>query len=263
MVNIIIYNGPNDEVPWPFEQIKFDPSNPERLPTETWQGVSYKRNLEALECKWVRYVVRPKWRKSKSELSIEYREEDQQYLPEGWPPAEEAGKAADDRFWFWGIHILTIKTGQEKGPSCWKPYGLEPMKGPGWRLAQITGGKTKSRKTANQIQREQQAFREELLEMDGCCALTGETCETVLEAAHIVPAGDGGFEGAENGMLLRADIHRLFDSGKFSICPETGKIEVKNGFVYQSFALHDAQPLAEHVLGRVRTALRHRTGGNR
>ena len=51
MVNIISYNGPKDEEPWPFEQIKFDPSNPERLPTETWQDASYDRNWEALERK--------------------------------------------------------------------------------------------------------------------------------------------------------------------------------------------------------------------
>lgn len=263
MVNIIIYNGPKGKLPWPFEQIKFDPSNPEQLPTETWQDVSYLRNQGAPERKWVRYVVRSKWCKAKSELSIKYREEDQQYLPEGWPSAEEAGKAASDRFWFWGIHILTIKPGQEKGPSCWKPHGLEPIKGPGWRLAQITGGKTKSRKTATQIKREQQGkFRSGLLETDGCCALTRETCKTVLEAAHIIPAHEGGFEYEENGILLRADIHRLFDSKKFSICPETGKVVVKNGFDYGPYDLRKAQ-LPEHVLGRVRTALRHRTGENR
>lgn len=255
MVNIIIHNNHNDELPWPFEQIKFDPSNPEQLPVETYQHVSYGHDSGEQEHKRVRYAVRPKWCKSKSELSIEYREEDQQYLPEGWPPAEEAGKAADDRFWFWGIHILTIKPGQEKGPSYWKPHGLEPMKGPGWRLAQITGGKMKSRKTAKQIQREQQGkFRSGLLKMDGRCALTEETSEAALEAAHIIPAHEGGFEYEENGILLRADIHRLFDSKNFSICPETGKVVLKNGFVYPSFDLHKAQ-LPEHILERVRTAL--------
>ena len=90
--------------------------------------------------------------------------------------------------------------------------------------------------------------------MDGRCALTRETCETSLEAAHIVPDHQGGLAYPENGMLLRADIHRLFDAGKFQICPETGRVLEYADFDYRSFTLQEAQ-LSEGVLDRIRTAL--------
>ena len=90
--------------------------------------------------------------------------------------------------------------------------------------------------------------------MDRCCALTGENCESSLEAAHIIPAHEGGPEYPENGMLLRADIHRLFDAGKFRICPESGKVLANANFDYPSFRLQEAQ-VSEGVLERIRTAL--------
>src|SRR5690554_6259637 len=34
-----------------------------------------------------------------------------------------------------------------------------------------------------------------------------------LDAAYIVPYGEGGDHALENGLLLRADVHRLFDEG--------------------------------------------------
>src|SRR5471030_841509 len=46
-----------------------------------------------------------------------------------------------------------------------------------------------------------------------------------LEAAHIRPYGDGGGHEASNGLLLRRDIHSLFDSGYVTVTPEL-KFEV-------------------------------------
>ncbi len=255
MSNIIIHHPTY----WPLEQIQFDPSNPERLPEKTYQYTSYEPKPGDKERKRVRYVVRSKWHKAKQELTIEYRAEDQQYLPEGWPPAE------DVEFWGWGVHILTIEPGTKSGPSSWKhELYPEPEPGHGWTLERLSGGKKRDCKSAKQIRREQQGpFRDQLLEMDGCCALTKETCGTALEAAHIIPAYQGGPEYPENGMLLRADIHRLFDAGKFQICPETGKVLLDAGFDYpftrqeEAFTLQEAQ-VPRDVLERIRTALQHR-----
>ena len=52
------------------------------------------------------------------------------------------------------------------------------------------------------------------------CAVTGEKTLPVLEAAHIKPYARSGPNRTENGLLLRADIHRLFDSGYVTIDPE-------------------------------------------
>lgn len=52
------------------------------------------------------------------------------------------------------------------------------------------------------------------------CAITGESTLMALEAAHIVPySGEGGHE-VRNGLLLRADFHRLFDAGLVGVTPD-------------------------------------------
>lgn len=45
------------------------------------------------------------------------------------------------------------------------------------------------------------------------CAITGENTLPVLEAAHIVPYSQNGTHDVSNGLLLRADFHKLFDAG--------------------------------------------------
>lgn len=52
------------------------------------------------------------------------------------------------------------------------------------------------------------------------CAVTGEHSEPVLEAAHIVPFGRGGEHRVDNGLLLRSDIHRLYDYGYVTVTPD-------------------------------------------
>jgi putative restriction endonuclease len=45
------------------------------------------------------------------------------------------------------------------------------------------------------------------------CAVTGEHTLPVLEAAHIRPVAKAGNHDVRNGLLLRADLHILFDRG--------------------------------------------------
>lgn len=51
------------------------------------------------------------------------------------------------------------------------------------------------------------------------CAVTGEHSLPALDAAHIRPFGDDGPHAVENGILLRADLHRLFDQGYVTVSP--------------------------------------------
>jgi putative restriction endonuclease len=48
----------------------------------------------------------------------------------------------------------------------------------------------------------------------------------VLEAAHIRPYANGGEHSLSNGLLLRSDLHRLFDKGYLTIDPDNTTIEV-------------------------------------
>lgn len=62
----------------------------------------------------------------------------------------------------------------------------------------------------------QSRFRAKVLAAySGKCAVTGCDAIPALEAAHIQPYRDGGdaTNHIQNGLLLRADIHRLFDLG--------------------------------------------------
>jgi len=51
------------------------------------------------------------------------------------------------------------------------------------------------------------------------CSVTRERVLPVLEAAHIRPYAEGGVHDVSNGLLLRRDLHKLFDLGYVTITP--------------------------------------------
>lgn len=74
----------------------------------------------------------------------------------------------------------------------------------------------------------QSAFRSGLLRLyGGRCIVTRTSTESVLTAAHIVPYSENvpQRDGLDNGLLLRADIHALFDRLLITISPETMHLE--------------------------------------
>jgi putative restriction endonuclease len=78
---------------------------------------------------------------------------------------------------------------------------------------------------------------------DRRCAITRERTLPALEAAHIRPYADGGSHSPNNGLLLRRDIHALFDAGYVTVTPNLNfevsrriKEEFDNGRDY--YALH-------------------------
>lgn len=59
------------------------------------------------------------------------------------------------------------------------------------------------------------------------CSITGEKTLPVLEAAHIKPYAESGPHFISNGLLLRSDVHKLFDSGYLTITDNL-KVEVSS-----------------------------------
>jgi putative restriction endonuclease len=55
---------------------------------------------------------------------------------------------------------------------------------------------------------------------DRRCAVTGEKTLIILDAAHIRPVSVGGEHRVENGLLLRSDVHTLFDRGYVTVTPD-------------------------------------------
>ena len=72
----------------------------------------------------------------------------------------------------------------------------------------------------------QQGFRGEMLRRYGPrCAFTGPQPPEVLEAAHVRSYSASHRHERSNGLLLRRDLHALFDRGLITIDPGTWTID--------------------------------------
>lgn len=75
----------------------------------------------------------------------------------------------------------------------------------------------------------QGAFRSGLLTAyEGCCAITGSAVKQVLEAAHVTPFLGPETNHISNGLLLRSDLHTLWDRGLIYFCDDL-KLQLKPG----------------------------------
>lgn len=74
----------------------------------------------------------------------------------------------------------------------------------------------------------QSSFRNKLIEKWKCCNITGCTTISALDAAHIAPYRGEKDNDVRNGLLLRADIHRLFDAYLIGIDPDSLTIHISS-----------------------------------
>lgn len=89
------------------------------------------------------------------------------------------------------------------------------------------------------------------------CAISGEKALPVLQAAHIKPFNEKGPNSVNNGLLLRSDLHILFDRGYLTVTPEY-KIEVSrkikeefnNGKHYYAFHGKELYKLPDIITDR-------------
>jgi putative restriction endonuclease len=104
----------------------------------------------------------------------------------------------------------------------------------------------------------QGAFRSSVLEAyNRRCAITQERTMPALEASHIKPYKESGPNKVSNGLLLRADLHQIFDEGYITITSDL-KIEVskkikqefENGKEYYQFHGHQLLNLPVNPLNR-------------
>jgi putative restriction endonuclease len=66
----------------------------------------------------------------------------------------------------------------------------------------------------------QQAFKAVVLDAyQRQCAITGTHIPPVLQAAHVRPVTAGGEHRLDNGLLLRSDVHTMFDRGYLGVDP--------------------------------------------
>lgn len=92
--------------------------------------------------------------------------------------------------------------------------------------------------------RGQPRFRAGLLRAyGGRCAISGCRAVEVLEAAHIIPYTGERTHHVQNGLLLRADMHTLFDRGLLGIDPTTWRILVHASLLSSEYGAHSGRVL--------------------
>lgn len=100
------------------------------------------------------------------------------------------------------------------------------------------------------VRQGQQGFREQLLRAyKGQCVISGCTVERVLEAAHISAYRGIHDHHIQNGMLLRADFHTLFDLDLLAIEPNSLEVRIHPAAMSAPYSdLHGQKIEVEHKL---------------
>lgn len=92
--------------------------------------------------------------------------------------------------------------------------------------------------------RGQPEFRALLIEVyEGRCAFTSCDAEPALEAAHIMAYQGDHTNHVQNGLLLRADVHTLFDRGLMGVNPERLSILLSPSLRPTSYASFEHVPV--------------------
>lgn len=149
-----------------------------------------------------------------------------------------------------------VLSGQQLRALCEKPgsqHAIRPLRWDDFAAALVAAGRSADVDTVEQrsdragnghkqvltrVRVGQPAFRRQLLSQFGeVCALTGSCPRDVLEAGHLYSYAKLGKHHTHGGVLLRRDIHELFDRGKLAIHPDLLTISVDdrlNGFAMYS-----------------------------
>lgn len=94
--------------------------------------------------------------------------------------------------------------------------------------AELTGGTEMERRFVRRLQRERQdLFRARLLDAYGFrCAISDANVPEGLQPAHIEPYRGVCSQSTSNRLLLRADIHLLYDADLLSVAPESHVVRI-------------------------------------
>ena len=121
--------------------------------------------------------------------------------------------------------------------STARPLGADPLGGHTRKMVQVRIG--------------QPQFRSAMLEKYGAtCAFTGPCPPRALEAAHLYSYAAVGKHHDSGGLLMRRDLHSLFDSGLLTVDPANSRIHV-DPFLssYSEYERLNGRPLAVKLTG--------------
>jgi putative restriction endonuclease len=133
-------------------------------------------------------------------------------VPEDWKPAIQVGRTYDD----------TEPAGRRRWEQVepWLPQFEPAEANQAGSVVAEPPGRLYGKEYLRRSRLGQGAFR--LLVTDAYarrCAISAERTLPVLQASHIKPYGQGP-NRVDNGLLLRSDLHILFDAGYLTVTPD-------------------------------------------
>jgi hypothetical protein len=135
--------------------------------------------------------------------------------------------------------IVALLGGSLLGRARYQDFGEAPNDDP-----------TELRTFAAKVRRGQYRFRANLMKLyHGRCAITACPVDAVLEACHIWEHTSSGINQSENGLLLRSDIHCLFDAGLISIEPDSLAVCVSTTLMGTEYWSYHGKTLRERTDG--------------
>ena len=154
--------------------------------------------------------------------------------PRDWRPQTEVGRT-EDLTQGEGLRIWQAIIDRIRGPRIAEPLPADARYGAPQTVHPRLG---------------QGGFRIVVTDVyDRRCAVTNERTLPVLEAAHIKPYAVGGAHDITNGLLLRSDLHTLFDRGYLTVTPEYRlevsrriRQEYENGRDYYALSGRELRP---------------------
>lgn len=95
-----------------------------------------------------------------------------------------------------------------------------------------------------EARRGQSAFRRRLIRRYGFgCQVSGCSFQGLVEASHVDPYSANNDNSADNGVLLRSDLHTLFDLGCLGIRPDDLIIQLHPDALMHDYRNFDGNPL--------------------
>lgn len=94
------------------------------------------------------------------------------------------------------------------------------------------------------LRRGQKRFRDRLIKRYGCvCQICNCVVPELIEAAHVLPYAQTGDNSAGNGLLLRSDLHTLFDLALLAIHPTHMRVVLHPALLMAGYAVYNDAPL--------------------
>lgn len=112
--------------------------------------------------------------------------------------------------------------------------------------------------TAIKTRRGQRKFREKLLNFyNKSCIVTGCKVQDLLEAAHIIPHSENSNYSESNGLLLRSDIHTLYDLGYLAIDPN-GFLHITGECIGSEYEIYNNKKVLSNISDNLRINLKNK-----